>query len=513
LIDDTLAMRIAIDRNQTDGFIDNPALGIDDQDREERLTLRAGFRFDPTDDFSAVLKFTRTEDKASFGDILASTFPERREFLADIQDTQTNRNNALNLRMSYDISSDFRIESETTYLDADVSLRQDPDDSPLVVPAQTAVSQNTVFEQELKLFYTSDRIDAVIGGFFADIESTDRTILPRPGSIISPLLPPDSLIVGENLDNFNTTNFAIFGEVDAEVLPDLRLIVGARYDRETTDTTGFTSFETNFPPIQPLLPPNSTRDTSATYDAFLPKVGAVYSVTDDLSLGATVQRGYRAGGASFNTFTGEAFEFDPEFTWNYELALRSQWFDRQLTVNANLFYTDWTDQQIQVPGPSGDPLDRIVTNAGASRLFGGELEVRALAAPGLEVFGTIGYVNTKFTDFSSGDSDFTGNEFAFAPEVTAALGVEYYFENGLFVASDASFTDSGFTDLANTSALQDDSRFLVNARLGYEAENWGVFGYVSNLFDVDYRTRVTSNGLLIQAGPPRQFGLVGQINF
>ncbi|MEM8596795.1 MAG: hypothetical protein AAGF76_10040, partial [Pseudomonadota bacterium] len=62
-----------------------------------------------------------------------------------------------------------------------------------------------------------------------------------------------------------------------------------------------------------------------------------------------------------------------------------------------------------------------------------------------------------------------------------------------------------------------DGRFLVNARLGYEAENWSVTAYVSNLFDNDYVTAVQDAALgregIINAGPPRTFGVIAQIRF
>src|SRR3546814_10188159 len=62
--------------------------------------------------------------------------------------------------------------------------------------------------------------------------------------------------------------------------------------------------------------------------------------------GFTVQRGYRSGGSSGNIARSATFSYDPEFTWNYELSLRSAWLDGRLTLNANAFYVDWKDQQV-----------------------------------------------------------------------------------------------------------------------------------------------------------------------
>jgi outer membrane receptor protein involved in Fe transport len=85
-----------------------------------------------------------------------------------------------------------------------------------------------------------------------------------------------------------------------------------------------------------------------TYQAFLPKGGLSWEVAPDKTVSAIVQRGYRSGGNGINPGRAQALTYDPEYTWNYELSLRTQWLDRRLTLNANAFYIDWTDQQVNV---------------------------------------------------------------------------------------------------------------------------------------------------------------------
>src|SRR3546814_2974641 len=66
--------------------------------------------------------------------------------------------------------------------------------------------------------------------------------------------------------------------------------------------------------------------------------------TPNLKTGFTVQRGYRSGGSSGNIARSATFSYDPEFTWNYELSLRSAWLDGRLTLNANAFYVDRSEE-------------------------------------------------------------------------------------------------------------------------------------------------------------------------
>ncbi|MEM6904345.1 MAG: hypothetical protein AAF568_00485 [Pseudomonadota bacterium] len=111
----------------------------------------------------------------------------------------------------------------------------------------------------------------------------------------------------------------------------------------------------------------------------------------------------------------------------------------------------------------------------------------------------------------------TAKEFPFASKYTAAFGGAYFFYRDAFISADASYQSSAFSDVQNTPSLKLDSRFLVNASLGYEAERWSLTAYVSNLFDKDYVTSVQDPNLgrqgFISAGGPRTFGLIGQFNF
>ena len=308
-------------------------------------------------------------------------------------------------------------------------------------------------------------------------------------------------------------NFAVFGETEVDVdwlLPGLSFTFGARYDLETVDND-IRTVATLEPPIPLPFPlPDDRNVTDATFSAFLPKFAVTYDWTPDIATSFTAQRGYRAGGVQVNGFTQQVNEFDPEFTWNYELAVRSQLVDRRLTANANIFYTEWTDQQVPVPGPSGNSADFNIENAGESRLYGAEASLEAIVTENLDVFGSIGLVQTEFLEFESGGRDLSGNAFRSAPEVTAAFGGRYFFDNGLELSADASYTAGSFVDEFNDPNEESDPRFLVNAQLTYVEDNWNAGFFVRNLFDNDYVTRRLTqrdSSQVLITGEPLTFGL------
>jgi outer membrane receptor protein involved in Fe transport len=231
---------------------------------------------------------------------------------------------------------------------------------------------------------------------------------------------------------------------------------------------------------------------TVTYEAWLPKAGLTYDVASDVSLSATAQRGYRAGGSGLNQQRGQYYEYNPEYTWNYELALRSQWFDRRLTVNANVYYIDWRDQQVSVQLTPGSVFDTQVINAGKSRLYGAELELSGRPTRQLNLYIGGGYSNTKFKDSpSSAGALFQfvpGNQFANAPHWTVSGGATWQHPVGLFANVNANYRSGYFQDVVAQPAIPPardiEGRTLVNAKIGWQGQHFGAFLIASNIFDV-----------------------------
>jgi len=516
LIEDKLAFRISAESLDTDGFVRNPTRDSDRYDAREQETLRAALRFDPVDNLDAIFKFTYAENKGGEDFVNFGPFPDSRINFSDNEAEEGSEIDSYNLRIGYDINPKLRVESETTYYEADYVRIEDSDNSPVPGGFLTRTADIDSFQQELKLLFDFNNFKGVFGAFYTDFSDDAPAGGTFDAGVFNPLVAGTGTITA-SIDQFqDTENYAFFGEIEYQTASNFRLIAGARYDNEETDVKTVNDFATTSPPLIGNLPPATIEETEGDFDAFLPKAGVIYDFSDDVSLGFTVQRGYRAGGVQVNIATGQRNEFDPEYTWNYEVAFRSQWMDRQLTLNANLFYTEWEDQQVNVQGPMG--MNDINTeNVGESTIYGGEIELQATPNDNLDLYTSLAFVNTEFDDFNSTAGDFAGNEFPFAPELTAAAGLTYYFDNGFFLSSDVSFTGEYYGDAANNSLLEVDSRTLVNTRLGYESDNWSIFAYARNLFNVDYYTQAATdnsgnNIAIVRSGEPRIIGFIAKIN-
>ncbi|MEM7781098.1 MAG: TonB-dependent receptor [Pseudomonadota bacterium] len=586
-----VSLRLAGDYLTKDGFQEGTFVGRDDVDESEAITARATLLLTPefAPDFSARLNFTYSDNEEGENRVVEDIFVNtgRRENNQNNIDRQGAEAYIASAELSYDFSENFSVTAVTGYIESNSFFNFDPDsNNPLTTSLplpggiedefQMSMSEDRIFTQELRFTYEDDNISALLGGYFYDnagsFDSDNNTVVgtdfafpdPETLAFVLGITEPEATALRGtvvslvpafpvNLINMTTTdvrNYAVFGEATFDLTERLSVTLGARYDREDVNQTAVNGTlvpqipETGIPSIDLLLLQVTQQfsnvfnfDADNTFDAFLPKAGIAYDITDDVTVGFTYQRAYRAGALSFNTFRaslapagstqedlealGIVNQFEPEFTNNYEFSFRSQWMDGDLVVNANAYYIDYTDQQILIQ-LSGNPLDTITDNAGASRLKGFEIETTMRPTDGLSFFANVGVTDTEYTDGAGvAGGDITGFEFTYAPQVTVGLGGRYEHDSGFYANLRTRFTDGSFTsfvdfnettnearEAANADAIanglpapftdflptrQDpsgfnDSPFTVDLALGWEGENISVELFANNLFNEEYLT-------------------------
>ncbi|MEL6277261.1 MAG: TonB-dependent receptor [Pseudomonadota bacterium] len=588
VIKDEVALRLAGDITSTRGFNDNLTLGTDDGDNEEAVTARGKLLVTPSALPGLTARFNATYVDSDRGEnrVEEALFPAERVSLQNVEDRRDTEATILSAEFQYDITDNLSVTSVTAFIDSLVNFKFDTDNQAIgsTEPGFT-IQDDQVLTQEVRFTFSNDRFDALLGGYFFDSNGDfsngstsivdSQFALPDGGTLASLLFmtpmpsplqvaqgnairdqiigfAPSFPVVFDRRSTDEIRNYAVFGEATFRATDRLSFTFGARYDIESIDQTAFDS--TLVPPFPPSGNPvvdqvlvaaattfSNVVDIRADNDfnAFLPKGVIKYDWTDDLSTSFSVQRGYRAGGLSFNIFRGALAEdvdsdgqitqsdlealgivnsFDPEFTTNYEFAFRSQWFDKRLTLNANAFYINYDDQQINVL-LSANPLDSITDNVGASRLFGFEVEATANPIEGLDLFANVGFSDTEFTESADlAATDLTGLEFSFAPRWTAGAGGRYTFANGLFANLRTRYTDESFSIVENDPTGINDAFFLVDVIIGYEGESFGIELFANNLFDEEYFTQNTidtpdgmggfepSQGAIAQVGAPRVIG-------
>lgn len=548
-IGETLALRVAGEYYETNGFITNVTRDEDDFDARENLTLRSKLLWEPTDDLSIVLTGQYAETERG-NDLFISDFVtniEDRQQFANLNDFEIYEAITTTLDVTYDINEQWQLKSITSFIDGDYSRFDDDDLSAVGGDAfrgRTAEDQN--WAEELRLTYDGDRLDGVIGGYYTEVDLLNVTtglssILPADvgvPTILLPFYPSEVLIDVFTSADIDTKNAAVFGEVDYYVTERLRLNLGARYENENQDRLTRVANTLNaatplpdpavagaqasvlFGPIvgaqvqggvtqvnallgSQLAPTQEVTDTN--YSAFLPQVGLTYDLTDATSVGAFIKQGYRAGGVNVS-LTGVLSEFDAETLTNYEVAFRSNFWDGLATLNANAYYGDWKDQQVSF-SQSGNIFDIITVNSGASEIMGFEASFNVRDGNGLSAYANLGYSSTEFKVFNSTDGDLAGNEFAFSPNVTWAIGATKEFDNGMFIGANLNAQDDAYADVQNSRKI--DSFALLNVQGGYQTDRYTVSFYAKNLTDEVYRTSTGIRGVqeIVKLGAPRTYGL------
>lgn len=514
LIDDTLAFRVAYNRLLDAGAVKNTTRRRDDWDRGDARRGRAKLRFTPAFWPGAVAQLTHTESEVFFGDAVvnrerAASGERVSESSEDEYSTVRSGLDSLEVELpafggTFTSVSGRSATTRDQQYDFNRSAR--PDDGLIRFD-----NEDEALSQELRYRHRGERLQWVAGVYGADVdEALDLRIRD---AVITVAEGVEFVLDGDILTRQKKRNAALFGEADYRVRPRTTLTLGLRYDTESVDFAYDGEYRVprgsvgGVPVpgavIEPLvdqsgqLPPDTADGGRNRYAAWLPKLGLRYAFSDTQTLGLTVQRGYRAGGVSINPVRGTLRDFDPEFTDNLELAWRNEWLQRRLRARVNAFYLLWRDQQVDV-ALSGNPLDTQTENAGRSRLYGGETELRYRLGRRLEVFGSAGYTRTRFVDFTSASgSNFEGNEFPNAPRFTGLVGATLRSLGGYFLTADVSHQLGSYRRPDNAEDERNEGRNLVNARVGWESRAVTVFLAARNLTDTYAVSSKAGNGATV----------------
>ncbi len=206
----------------------------------------------------------------------------------------------------------------------------------------------------------------------------------------------------------------------------LTLYAGARQSRERT-TGSFDRTKSIDFPIQTTIGnggPLSVVAKPITYNDFSYRAGAQYHATDAIMLYVTASRAYKGPGLNFGpSFTAAQFAVNggyvaPEIAKNYEIGVRSQFFEKQLTLNLTGFYSRYTDFQVTAVLPT-TPTSFATVNAPLLIAKGVELEFAAVpyhALPGFRLDGSVVYNDTHYGDFQNAPC-FTGQPVSATPSL------------------------------------------------------------------------------------------------
>lgn len=368
----------------------------------------------------------------------------------------------------------------------------------------------TTFSQEVRFASTAwERGNFVVGAYYA---SEDSTRLLRSSALTG---VTGAVITNQLADQtVDADTYAVFADGTLNITSQIAVTLGGRY---TWDSKDASLIRTDL--IRPVN--NFTaRDLSESWSRFTPRAVLNLKPADNILVYASYARGYTSGGFNTEAATIAALTqpFAPETLDNYEVGIKSEWFDRRLRLNVSAFRMKYKDKQELF----FNNLTRIlnITNAGRATMRGVEAEVQVRPVGWLGFTGTYGYLDTRYDDFViPGGVNNTGNRLGSAPKHKASAVVDLNIPAGrVRVIGNAvySYTSNYFTGAAADPGLLVPSYSLVNGEIGIAGrdDRWRVAVFAHNLFDKEYILIPSVQVVRAQYyGEPRTIGVTAGIRF
>ncbi|MDJ0698297.1 MAG: TonB-dependent receptor [Woeseiaceae bacterium] len=503
---DTALYRLSAHHHSSDGFRDNPYLGRDDTNGRDESALRGRVRLLPSDVFTADIALMYTDIDNGYD---AFAIDNSLTMLSDKPGKDAQKSIGASVRLEWDSLDVATLTSITSFADSDIDFSFDADwgndDSwAPVLYDYTSVShrERQTVSQELRLTSNptsrlfGDTTDWLVGIYAMNLEESLVTVdtgeYYDPGYDFADSL--DSLI----RSSFDATNFAVFTQLDTNLGTATRLGFGVRIEHRSADYVD--SEELGKSPSDTMW----GGELSISHDH-----------SDALTSYATLSKGYKAGGFNLGLVPPGERDFDAEELWTVEAGIKAVLPENAVSVNASLFFSRPIDQQVRTSQQlvPGDPTTFVffTDNVGRGEIIGLEADVRWAPDDNWDFYVNLGLLDSTFAG---------GREQPHAPAYTVAAGGQYRHDSGWYARIDASAKDWFYFDVSHDQ--RSDAYELVNARLGFDADQWSAQLWVRNLFDRQYAVRGFYFGneppdfpseLYIRQGDPRQVGLTLERRF
>ncbi|HBR97289.1 MAG TPA: hypothetical protein DD979_07910 [Gammaproteobacteria bacterium] len=498
-INTTSGYRIALGYRSSDGFFENTHLGIDDGNDHEQVSGRGKVVFAPNDGNKITLGLTADTFDGGFDSYVAGGGLKTENNEPGYNDGKLV---SPTLTWEHDLGRS-TLTSISAYSRSNYGFLHDWDFTSLDISTGEYDEIYNTVSQELRLEGETDGGLTWLAGAFFLAEDLDTETTMRLGVNADAWgLPPGMTQAQES--TIETRGAALFGQAVFSPRPSLELTGRLRmdYEKKDLDWEGFAD-GSSF----------ARKSFDEDWFALLPSVSIAKLLGDHQRLYASVSRGYKAG--DYNnvqldpTVITEAV--DPEYTLTYEVGYKGLLANERIEFNAAVFYVDWEDLQVETPVTMQGALVYLKQNAAEAHSSGVELELRARPAPAWELFANAGYMfEYEFDDYPNSISgDLSGKHLPNANEFTVNLGTIYRNDNGWFASLDLAHNGAKFFDEAN--AFEQDAVTLLNAKLGYESEQFSAYLFGRNLLDEEYAISMFANAEM--AGEPQIVGVQARMHY
>lgn len=483
--------RLAVEKYESDGFIDNIHLNRDDVNNRDELTVRGKLAIEATEDLSINLSLVHINFDNGYD---AFSLDENRTTFSDEPGFDRQQTNAVSARFNYEGFEKFDLLAIATLarsnlgyaFDEDWSFGQYDDNTGECLPGIECLD-GAIFGYSSFDNYTREKDNETLE--FRATSKPGAEIFNQSTTWVAGIYYKDELTDLERIYTFDddfTSSFeaqtlAAYAEFATSFSDELTLTTGIRIEERQTDYS------------------NSNGFTDDPTDTIVGGKIVLSHQTDDRLIYGSINRGYKAGGVNTDgTLSDGQRAFEPEFVINYELGYKTTYFDDAVSFRAAIFYMDRKDVQVsiseQLAPEAGQVVGEFVSfieNASEGENFGLEIETTWQVSDTVDIYASLGLLETEYKAFSftseDGEVSLSGREQAHAPSYQFNVGVNYYITERLLWNVSVNGKDAFF--FSDSHDEESDAYELLNTSLTYTEDNWDVSLWGRNITDRDYAVR------------------------
>ncbi|MDB5706771.1 MAG: TonB-dependent receptor [Sphingomonas bacterium] len=353
----------------------------------------------------------------------------------------------------------------------------------------------------------------------------------------------------DSKSNPTTHSYALFGQTVWHIGDALSLTTGLRFTHEkkagsfVQQQVAGLSFAGLTPAqaataqaIRNQLNPNVAYSAETKDDSLSGLATLAWKPAQDVLVYATYGRGNKSGGLNLSNLpAGVTAVVAPEKVDNYEIGVKSQLFERALTLNAAAFWTDVANYQTaitqQIVGTTN--FRNYITNIPLARSRGIEADAVWAVTSRVSLNLSGAYTDAYYVDYKQGptpvealnptpaqpggfaSTDLSGKPLAGVPKWAFTAGGDFTQPLGgsteLYGHADYSWRSSFYTAVSDSRYSLVPSYGVGNARIGVRLDDgrYDLSVWAKNLFDKDYFQTLTiaATGLITaNLGDPRTVG-------
>ncbi len=426
--------------------------------------------------------------------------------------------NYVTLEIEGDVSDNISLTTITNYSVGKINYSEDADSTPNQYFNFRTMGDTAQFTQEVRLNGDAERLNWTLGAYYLNLSGDYGTDFDF---VAFDFLYP-------NRYSQDTESWAVFGQVEYELTEQLKATVGLRYTHDSKDFSSV-AFE-----IYPGCEIDYDDPTCQNYDFTTPAVGGLthqgngdfagkigldFQATPDLLFYASASRGIR--GPGFNA-TADGYlpiaetPFKNETVHAFEVGTKADIIDGYATFRAAAFYYDYNDYQTF----NFNGISSSVSNNDA-KFYGGEAELFAKPWEGANIGLGVSLLDATVYGVDTGSGPQNVDPVK-APSFTFNASFGQSVDLGDFqlnLLAEADYMGKHKANLAPSEITDIPASWMTNARIGIgqEQNDWEIYAFVHNIFDVNRKTFGYDNtfaGLALSSyAEPRMYGIGARKSF